>query len=300
MKIKLKKRYLVLALLIVLFGVSHMEFLTFRKSEEKQRKYLLKRGQADVSFGSFDVQGQEVHYTHVGDDTLPLVVMVHGAPGSSSGMLNYLANKALTGVAQVVAVDRTGYGHSGFGKAELSLEKQAAAIRPIVEKYRASQPASNNTHSPVAILAGHSFGGPVIARLAMDFPELVDGLVIVAGSIDPSLEPRDWWQVPLDWPVVRWLLPPAARVCNQEILPLPGELEKMLPLWEKITCPVTVIQGTKDKLVHPGNAAFARKMLVNSSRVEIDTLQNQGHFILWTKKDRVAEKIIEMITRLKG
>jgi pimeloyl-ACP methyl ester carboxylesterase len=225
--------------------------------------------------------------------------MLHGAPGSSSGMLDYLTNKALTRVTQVVAVDRSGYGYSGLGKAGLSLEKQAAAIKPIEEKYRASQSAGGSTRPPVTILAGHSFGGPVIARAAMDFSELVDGLVIVAGSIDPGLEPHDWWQAPLDWPVVRSVLPFAARVCNQEILPLPEELEKMLPLWEKITCPVTVIQGTKDKLVHPGNVAFARIMLVNSSRVEIDTLENRGHFILWTEKDMVAEKIIEMVGRLK-
>ncbi|TAK34251.1 MAG: alpha/beta hydrolase [Saprospiraceae bacterium] len=297
--IKLKKRYLALALLIALFAVTHMEFLTFRKSEEMQRAYLLKREQTGVTFATIEVAGQKLHYTHVGSDTLPLVVMVHGAPGSSSGMLDYLANERLTGVAQVVAVDRPGYGFSGFGKAERSLEKQAAIIEPIMEKYRASQAACNSSHPPLAILAGHSFGGPVIARAAMDYPELVDGLVIVAGSMDPGLEPRDWWQAPLDWPVMRSILPPAARVCNQEILPLPGELEKMLPLWEKITCPVTVIQGLKDKLVHPGNAAFARKMLVNSSRLEIDTLENDGHFILWTKKGRVAEKIIEMVDRLK-
>ena len=298
MKIKLKKRYLAIALLAGFFGVAHMEFLAFRKSETKQREYLLKRSRTDVTSGTFEVEGRQVHYTHVGNDTLPLVAMVHGAPGSSSGMLEYLANEKLTGVAQVVAVDRTGYGYSGFGKAELSLKSQAAAIRPILEKYRATQAAAKSGHSPAVILAGHSFGGPVIARAAMDFPELVDGLVIVAGSIDPALEPRDWWQVPLDWPVVRWLLPPAAKVCNQEILSLPAELEKMLPLWEKITCPVTVIQGTKDKLVHPGNADFARKMLVNSSRVEIDSLQNHGHFILWTKKNHIAAKIIEMVEQL--
>jgi pimeloyl-ACP methyl ester carboxylesterase len=236
------------------------------------------------------VNGQSVHYTHTGAGSLPLVVLVHGAPGSSSSMLDYLANAHLTSTAQVVAVDRPGYGYSGFGKAEGSLERQAAAIKPILEKH--GQPAAG---LPKPILVGHSFGGPVIARLAMDYPELVGGLVIVAGSIAPQLEPQDWWQEPLDWLGIRWMLPPAARVCNQEILPLRQELEKMLPLWEKITCPVTVIQGLKDKLVHPGNAGFARNMLINSSRLEIDTLENDGHFILWTKKDRVMEKVLEML-----
>ncbi len=38
------------------------------------------------------------------------------------------------------------------------------------------------------ILVGHSLGGPVIARTAMDYPDLVDGLILVGGSIDPEME----------------------------------------------------------------------------------------------------------------
>jgi len=286
---KFKKRYVAVFLSVGLIITTQMEFLAFRKSENKQLEYLAKRGQTDVTFDTFEVDGQKIHSTHVGNDTLPLAVFVHGAPGSSSGMLDYLADPTLTKVAQMVAVDRPGYGYSGFGKAERSLEKQALALKPILEKYRKTK----------AVLVGHSFGGPVIARAAMDFPELVDGLVVVAGSIDPSLEPRHWWQKPLDWIPIRWMLPPTGKVSNEEILPLPEELEKMLPFWEKITCPVTVIQGMKDELVEPGNAEFARKMLVNSARLDMDTIQGKGHFILWTMKDHIAQKIIEQLEVLK-
>ncbi len=262
-----------------------MEFLKFRKNDKKQRRQLLEQGQQDVRFHTFKIGNQSMHYTITGSDTLPLVLFVHGAPGSSSQMLDYLADTTLTKRAQVATVDRPGYGYSGFGTAEPSLEKQALALKPILEK--------NGTGR--AILVGHSFGGPVIARMAMDFPELTGGLILVAGSIDPELEPEYWWQKPLDWPVFRWMLPPAFRVSNQEILPLKGELTKMLPLWSKITCPVTVIQGTKDKLVDPGNAHFATIKLTKSSRLEIDTLENKDHFIMWTERNHITKKITEML-----
>ena len=69
----------------------------------------------------------------------------------------------------------------------------------------------------------------------------------------------------------------------------------MVPLWVGITCPVTVMQGTKDNLVAPGNADFAKKMLTNSRRLRIEMLEGDGHFILWTKEKMIAEKILDLI-----
>ncbi len=270
-----------------LFVTCQMEFMKFRKSDEKQRAYLLEKGQSDVTFGTYETDGRSIHYTRSGAEGLPLVLMVHGSPGASDAMLDYLADTALTRQALVVTVDRPGFGYSDFGKTERSLKKQAQQLRPLLEKY--------STGSGMAILVGHSYGGPLIARMAMDFPELVDGLVIVAGSIDPALEPDHWWSRPLDWWIFRWMAPGAFRVSNQEILPLKKELQDMVPLWAGITCPVTVLQGTKDNLVAAGNADFAKKMLTNSRRLRIEMLEGDDHFILWTKEKMIAEKILDLI-----
>jgi len=47
---------------------------------------------------------------------------------------------------------------------EPSLEKQAALIADLVRPEVSQRPA---------ILVGHSFGGPVIARIAIDYPSFV-------------------------------------------------------------------------------------------------------------------------------
>ncbi len=284
----MKKRYLAIGLVVALFLTCQSEFFEFRTSDAKMEKTIVASGRPAPHFFTYQSDGHEMHYVHVGADSLPLVIMVHGAPGSANNMMGYLKDQKLTSVAQAVAVDRTGYGFSNFGKAELSVEAQAASIKPILEKHIFQK-------NQKAILVGHSFGAPVIARLAMDFPELVDGLVIVAGSVDPALEPKKWYQKPLDLFFIRWMLPPAARVCNQEIIPLPEELEKMLPLWKKITCPVVLVHGTEDGLVPVGNVDFASRMLVNSSRVIVDTLQGENHFILWSHRERIVDRIIELI-----
>lgn len=285
---KLKKRYAITAVLCSgLLFTCQMEFMKFRKSDEKQRAYLLGKGQPDVAFGTYKIDNRTIHYTSSGTEGLPLVLMVHGSPGASDAMLDYLADTNLTRRVLVVTVDRPGFGYSDFGKTERSLQRQAQQLRPLLEKFR---PKAGK-----AILVGHSYGGPLIARMAMDYPELVDGLVIVAGSIDPTLEPEYWWAHPLDWWIFRWMVPSAFRVSNQEILPLKKELQDMLPFWADITCPVTVVQGTNDGLVNAGNADFAKKMLANSRRLNIEMLEGEGHFIMWTKEKMIAEKILEMI-----
>ena len=283
---RMKKWYLIpLSLFITLYGVTRLEICAFRASPEKQITAIKAGTTITPTVECYKVGKQRIQYTHIGDTTLPLVILVHGSPGSSSAYISYLQDSQLVAKAQLVAVDRPGFGYSNLGKAERSLKMQAKAFLPILEKYNASK----------TILVGHSFGGPVISRMAMDFPDLIDGLVIIAGSIDPDLEPKEWWRKPLNWRILRWLLPKALRVCNQEILPLEGELRKMMPLWEKIKVPVTVIQGELDNLVPKENADFAEKMLINSEKVKIDIVEGGNHFILWSLQDKVVDAIVELL-----
>lgn len=283
---RIKKRYAIpLFLLITLYGITRLDFFTFRENAAKQIESLKHATDLTPTVDNYTIGQQQIQYTHIGDKSLPLIIFVHGSPGSSSAYLDYLMDKRLLQKAQLIAVDRPGFGNSNFGQTEVSLDKQAKSFLPLLEKYSTGK----------TILVGHSFGGPVIAKMAMEFPDLVTGLVIVAGSIDPNLEPNEWWRKPLNWPIIRWLLPDALRVCNQEILPLEGELRKMMPFWKKITAPVTVIQGEKDNLVPKGNADFAEKMLVNSKNVQIDIVEDGNHFILWSLQDRIVNAILDLI-----
>ncbi|MEK7254405.1 MAG: hypothetical protein AAB316_06655, partial [Bacteroidota bacterium] len=61
--------------------------MDFRKSDAEQKKVLLKKGQANVQFLTYETGGRKMHYTQAGADTLPLVLFLHGAPGSSSAIL---------------------------------------------------------------------------------------------------------------------------------------------------------------------------------------------------------------------
>jgi pimeloyl-ACP methyl ester carboxylesterase len=92
--------------------------------------------------------------------------------------------------------------------------------------------------------------------MVLDYPELIDGLIMVAPSIAPELEPHEWFRAPLATPFLKWLMPRSLRASNDEIYKLKPDLENLVPRWKDIRVPVIVIQGSQDSLVHPDNAAF--------------------------------------------
>ncbi len=256
-----------------------------RDSDEEIAADLKGKGIEHVGFYDYEIDGRNMHYIHIGEEGKPLIIFIHGTPGSCSMYNGYMSDSTLLTAAQLVAVDRMGLGYSDFGHAERSLEMQAAAIKPIIDRHPTER----------VVILGHSYGGPVVARLAMDYPDLIDGMVIVAGSISPELEPREWWRGPLDWWIFRWILPPSLKVANQEIMALYEELNLMLPMWPHISCNSAVYQGTADNLVAPGNAAFADSMLLNAPQKDITYIPDGDHFILWSEMDKIVETLGRML-----
>ncbi len=235
-----------------------------------------------------DPDGRMIHAVSVAAaDSLPWVVMVHGSPGSADAYLPYLADTVLTRHARVLSIDRPGFGYTqDFGCPEGSLEKQAASVRAVVDRVAPQQKVW---------LVGHSLGGPVIARFAMDYPEQTAGLVLVAASVDPEQEKHPWWQAAIDpWPL-KWLIPKSLWTSNAEIIPLESELKKMLPLWERIRCPVRVLHATDDRLVPVANTDFIRRMVSGTTDLKMEIYPEGDHFILWSKPAQVRQSLVELI-----
>jgi pimeloyl-ACP methyl ester carboxylesterase len=239
---------------------------------------------------SYYVGRQKINYVIAGNDSLPLVVFVHGSPGSLSAFIDFMDDTVLLEKTRMVSVDRPGFGASNFGYAEPSLEKQSAELKPILEKHKNGKPV---------YLVGHSLGGPLIARMAIDYPELVDGLIFVAGSVDPELEPNEWFRGPLATPFLKWMLPRSLRASNDEIYQLKPQLEAMIPLWSKITCRSVVIQGDQDELVPKENADFAKKMLVNAP-VEVVMYPGMNHFVPWSHPFLIENSILYLVENKTG
>lgn len=274
-----RRRWLFLALLICMGLLPNC--IRLHKTDREISRYFRKAPQKP-RFQTYSRHGWQMHYAEIGADTLPAVIFVHGSPGSWDAFIDFFKDSLLYTRAHLIAVDRPGYGKSEYGTPELSLQEQAALLAPVLD-------AGASPNRP--LLVGHSLGGPVVARMAMDYPRKTGGLILVAPSIDPAMEKEEWYRKVGNWTLVRKLLPTEFDVSNQEILPLKGELEKMLPLWKTIRVPVTVIQGAADVLVPPANADFARRQLVEAP-VTVVMLPGVNHFIPWSNPEVIRQAIL--------
>lgn len=285
---RIKKMWLPILIFFLFGGLLFLmdSCLQFRMSKSEIDQYF-KTKKEKGTVHQFYLKDRRVNYLTVGDSLKPMVVFVHGSPGSLSAFIDFMADTALLSRAQLISVDRPGFGYSNFGFAEPSLEKQAAYVMSIIEKQKGNRRV---------ILVGHSLGGPVICRVAIDYPESINGLVIVAGSIAPDLEPKEWFRAPLATPFLSWMVPRSLRASNKEIYKLKPQLEEMLPLYPKIKASTIVIQGGKDDLVHPGNADFAKKMITNAP-VQLVLRADMNHFVPWTHPELIREAVIALIDK---
>ncbi|MEM9896015.1 MAG: alpha/beta hydrolase [Bacteroidota bacterium] len=243
----------------------------------------ISQNESSIFFGDLQVADRSMHYAYSGTDKNCLVVFVHGSPGSWNAFIDFFQADSLLKEMDMLAVDRPGYGLSDFGESISSLEKQSHLITEVVKLFKHEQ----------KILVGHSLGGPVIARMAMDDPTQFDGLVMVAPSIDPELEKDEWYRKMIKTRFGGWLTPKEFEVSNQEILTLKDELELMIPFWKKIETPVIVIQGTDDGLVPKENADFASRM-INDSLLTIRMLEEINHFIPWSHPQEISDAIYDL------
>ena len=229
-----------------------------------------------------------MNYAWSGDPTKRPVLLIHGSPGSWDNWSEFLLNKDLQKNYHLIAVDRPGYGKDNLGRTEISLKKQSEDIMTVLK---------TNRSGLGVILVGHSFGGPVIAKAAMDFPDQVAGLIFVASSVDPDLEEIKWIQYPATWWPFRYLIPTVLRVCNEEIFALKNELKIILSDWKKISAPVVIVHGEKDSLVPVENVDFIKKNLNDKQVLMIFREPDLNHFIPWSQPDLIL-KSIQILNRL--
>lgn len=129
------------------------------------------------------------------------VLLIHGASVNARDLWTSLG-PGLEGRYQVMAMDRPGIGHSGRPANAQHLAVQARAAARVIE---------DNGRGP-AIVVAQSLGSATALRLALDRPDLVAGLVLIAPASHPYPGPNAWHArlaaTPVIGPVFAWLFVP--------------------------------------------------------------------------------------------
>jgi pimeloyl-ACP methyl ester carboxylesterase len=226
--------------------------------------------------------GTRISFLRAGDPAGTCVVLVHGTPGSATGWADYLT--APPAGADVVALDRPGFGASAPDGAVPSLAAQAAAVMALLPMDR----------RPVVLL-GHSLGAPIVAwaaaQLAAEQPERSVAIVMLAGSLDPAQERVHAMQHIGAWKPVQWLLPRTIRNANAELMALKPELEALGTILPSVKAKVVIVHGTADDLVPVANVAYMQERFSGARCISTVLLEGQNHFLPWNSEDAMREAL---------
>lgn len=279
----MKRMYLIFIFCIVAWLVFCAGCIRFRLSDQKATA-LFKSKNVALKIYDTIIGNRHVHFAITGNYSLPILVIVHGSPGSWSNYAEYMYDAGLLKKFRMIAMDRPGFGYSDFGN-PMHLREQCELMLQVIAPHRNGQ---------AIYLAGHSIGGPVIAQMAAMSPGSFKKIVIISGSISPYLEKKEKWRTIVDNTILRKFLPGSFAPSNTEITWFKKDLfqlEKELPA---INTAIVFIHGDKDDWVPIGNVRYGIDKMINASAIQSDTIKGGGHLIIWKRFDDVKAILLKL------
>lgn len=235
----------------------------------------------------------EMFCATTGADTLPPLILIHGAPGAWHGSRQMLDDPILQQHFQVIAVDRLGYGKSKYHRSKRvvnSIDLQATAISEVLQL---------NHSGKTGTIVGSSYGCAIGAKLALMHQDRFNHLMMLAPAIDPEQEKFWWFHDYLHSGVFIQLMPRYIRNATAEKFGHVAELEKMNSQWSQLDLAVTVMQGGADYIIKPGNLDYARTVLQNKKATFV-YLPNAGHLIRREYPDTVRHYLLQELSSVKS
>lgn len=282
----MKKFLLILTVLIAsVFCLSSCFLLNKFVYTDKELEEHYKDKRIKPVYKNATYEGHRMHYAVLSkSDTLPLLIMIHGAPGAWYGYMTLTDDSLLQEHFKIVSVDRLGYGKSDYGKEVLSTELQAQAIKHIIDR-------ENSTEKKV-FMVGRSYGAPIAAWLAIHYPAAFEKLVMVSPVIDPDKEKFYWFSNIGKSRMVQWMLPELLNVATKEKFSHQEQMRLLAPEWKKLNTPTYVLMGEDDELADTANYSFAKRYVTDCPAVFIK-LKHTGHQICHQQPGIIKQMILD-------
>lgn len=159
------------------------------------------------------VPGGQIHYVEMGPVEAPPLVLIHGLSGQLQHFTYALAD-LLASDFRLLILDRPGCGYSTRDHDHLAvLPEQARMIQAFLDIRNVKQP----------ILCGHSLGGAVALAMALDAPDKIRGLALLAPLTHPAADAGTFKGLIVHSPMMRRLMAqtvaiPAAQRTAADVL----------------------------------------------------------------------------------
>lgn len=266
--------FLPLLLRVLPFGMSKKETISYFKSQHI--KFI-----DTVAY----LENRKIHYIAAGNDTCPMLLLIHGSPGSWNDLKEYVSDSHLLKKYYVIAYDRPGFGGSDM-PASQDLQHQAQAAGWFVENRKNKYPV---------MVVGHSYGGPVAVQLAVNKPRDMKAVVLVSPTIDPEAEENNaakkfLQSYSMAWPF-KWMMSKEIVRCTQEMRHLPSNIRQMQKGYARIKCQIIEFHGKEDWIAPISNQTYVCNNFV-CAKVDTLTEADGDHFLVWSKHDRIVELLL--------
>ncbi len=235
--------------------------------------------------------------TTSGGDDLPVVVLLHGSPGSGRDFRTL--GPALGARYRVLAPDLPGFGASEKKVPDYSIRAHAAYTLELLDRL-----GIDAVH-----LVGFSMGGGVALEMVDQAPDRARSLTLLSAIGVQELEllgdyrlnhAVHGFQVACLW-LLRELVPHFGFL-DDSFFGLPyarnfydSDQRPLRRILSRLAIPTLILHGTQDFLV-PVDAAREHHRLVPQSEL---VLYDTSHFMIFTDGDRLAEPIVDFIDRVE-
>jgi pimeloyl-ACP methyl ester carboxylesterase len=262
------------------------------------------------------VEGTRLHFVIMGAGRP--VVLIHGNPGSSQDWTRLLGPLAANHKA--IAFDRPGHGQSQRPKqGDTTVEVQARLLHDALQQLHIERP----------IVVGHSWGGALALVYAINYPNDVAGVVLVAPAV---YESQDGVSLVTSLPAVpvigdavnsvltplfgasvvrselkkafspdpvpknylrsvlfEWTKPKKVKAYSVDEASLNDCLKKFSPRYPEISAPVSILAGDSDLCVSEKDNAERLHQALPKSHLVV--LTKTGHEIPFTRSQAVVDEI---------
>jgi len=142
-----------------------------------------------------EIGGLRQHVVELGVASGTPIVLLHGA-GCNFEDMRLALGERLAVRHRVILIDRPGLGWSERkGRRGSSPAYQAAMLRDVLDRLGIAR----------AVVVGHSWGGALAASFALDHPQRVAGLVLLAPPLYPFPRSMTWLYALFATPIFGWL-----------------------------------------------------------------------------------------------
>ncbi|MBL1294196.1 MAG: alpha/beta hydrolase [Thiotrichales bacterium] len=247
----------------------------------------------DLKTNFLQVDDFRLHYKDIGKAEKAIVVWVHGTPGNWTDGAYLTRSPEFLSEVKVVLVERPGWGASQFQAEPRSVTEFSEISRlmqPMLQRFKNEYPTV-----PI-VLTGHSWGGSLVPSIALDHPDLVDGVLVLSGGLDPNLTKPRWYNKFAKTALGNAVIGKSLRKANVEMYALSPQLFILDQRWSELSQPIIVVQGDSDKLVNPKNADYAKSVL-RADNSAVLTLAGQGHMLQLEQMDLVERCVFALVNQ---